>query len=130
MGNYARWWKPIKSFDGYYICENGRVGSIALTRKLALGYELSFEYLNKNKKGAVCRKRVSLYKNGKIYKVLVARLVAEAFIPNPENKPIVHHIDGNALNDDVTNLMWVTEEEHKELHRIMREMRKNNKRGA
>ena len=42
-------------------------------------------------------------------------LVAEAFIPNFENKPFVHHIDGNPLNNDVTNLMWVTKQEHDEL---------------
>lgn len=46
----------------------------------------------------------------------VHRLVAEAFIPNPENKIVVHHIDGNPLNNQVDNLMWVTLDEHKEIH--------------
>lgn len=40
------------------------------------------------------------------------RLLAEHFIPNPENKPIVHHIDGNPLNNKLDNLMWVTQEEN------------------
>lgn len=44
------------------------------------------------------------------------QLVALAFIPNPENKPEVHHIDGNPANNAVDNLMWVTRKEHSALH--------------
>lgn len=43
------------------------------------------------------------------------RLLAEYFIPNPENKEVVHHIDGNPLNNHLNNLMWLTQQENCQL---------------
>ena len=60
---------------------------------------------------------VSLKINGKKKNFQVHRLVAIAFIPNPDKKPIVHHIDKNPVNNDLENLMWVTETEHKIFHK-------------
>lgn len=56
--------------------------------------------------------RAGLHINGMIVKKYIHVLVAKAFIPNPENKPFVHHIDGDSLNNDFHNLMWVTHEDH------------------
>lgn len=59
---------------------------------------------------------VTLCENGKQMKYLVHRLVADAFIPNPDNLPICHHIDHNPMNNRVDNLMWMSKEDHDKLH--------------
>ena len=51
------------------------------------------------------------------HKTPVHRLVAKQYIPNPENKPEVHHIDYNRTNNHWTNLMWVTRKEHMQFHK-------------
>lgn len=55
----------------------------------------------------------------------VARLVAETFIDNPQNKPIVHHKDHNINNNDVSNLEWVTHQENMEYAGIFGKMNRS-----
>lgn len=96
-------WRDIKGFDGeYQVSTKGRVKSFHYHKIFILKQRL-------NKKGYYS---VALYKNGKSRHYRVNRLVAEAFIPNPENKPLVHHRDDNPSNNCVENLEWVTEEEN------------------
>ena len=72
-------------------------------------------YLDSNKD-----KGLKLYKTGKGYYQIkhnqdlfyVHRIVAGAFIPNPMSKPFINHIDGNKLNNDISNLEWVTASEN------------------
>lgn len=55
---------------------------------------------------------VNLYKNGKSKQFKIHRLVAIHYIPNPENKPFVDHIDGDKTNNSIENLRWATNMEN------------------
>ena len=96
---------PIEGYEGLYeISDSGVVYSIRSKKELK-------QWMLKGKKGRVdyC---VSLCKNGKKKNMLVARLVATAFIPNPNNHPQVNHIDGNSLNNSKGNLEWVSNKDN------------------
>ena len=59
--------------------------------------------------------QVKLFKDGVRKYYIVHRLVAKTFVPNPDNKPEVNHIDGNKQNNHASNLEWVTSREN-QLH--------------
>mgnify|MGYP002541713982 CR=1 FL=1 len=67
-------------------------------------------------------KRVTLYKENKSKTKLVHRLVAEAFLPNPNNLMIVNHKDENKLNNVVTNLEWCTQSYNTTYHYLVADM--------
>ena len=99
-------WKPIKDYEGLYEISNlGRVKSLNYKKtgkeKILKNVENNYGYL-----------MVGLTKNGKQKLFLVHRLVAEAFIPNPENKPCIDHINTIRTKNYVWNLRWVTHEEN------------------
>lgn len=100
-------WKNIKETNGIYQVSNeGRVKRVGKYRNQFIEWES--EHILKpaiHDRGYLF---VQLSINNKIYRRYVHRLVAEAFIPNLENKPTVNHIDGNKLNNDVSNLEWAT----------------------
>ena len=94
-------WKNIDGFNGKY-----QVSSWGNIRNAESGKVLKpFE----NSKGYL---KIALYKNGKNYKKRINRLVAMAFIENPDELPQVNHKDGNKKNNSISNLEWVTNEEN------------------
>lgn len=94
-------WRTIPEFSDYEISSIGRVRSHKAKREIILKERISHD-------GYVW---YSLCRNGKGHTKRANRLVAEAFIPNPENKLTVNHKDGNKLNNNVENLEWATREE-------------------
>lgn len=98
-------WKTIDEYPNYQVSNMGNVKSLNYKRtgneKILKQYNHTFGY-----------KIVSLSQNGKIKKVCVHRLVAMAFIPNPENKPEIDHINTDPIDNRVCNLRWVTSKEN------------------
>lgn len=98
--------KPIKGYEGLYevsnlgnvksVCKNGKGIGIGKSRKeVILKPIMNKGYL-----------RVNLSKNGVIKHFSIHRLVAEAFLPNPNNYPEVNHKDENKTNNTIDNLEW------------------------
>lgn len=103
-------WKDIPGYEGMYqVSSFGRVKSVRKFRKGKHGCNIALEEkiirpFVKNKKYNYLR--VSITKDGKATKYSVHRLVAMAFIPNPNNLPQVNHKDENKENNRVDNLEW------------------------
>lgn len=104
-------WKDIEGYEGLYAISNlGRIKSY----ERWCGFYLKSESIRNSfykSNGYEC---IDLYnRNHKKQKYYVHRLVAKAFIGNPENKPEVNHKDCNPQNNKVDNLEWVTSVENK-----------------
>lgn len=90
-------WKPVVGYEGLYEVSNyGNVYSMR-TKKILKPAKDNLGYL-----------QVSLHKNGHGKNWRVHRLVAIAFIPNPENKETVNHIDEDKTNNHIYNLEWMS----------------------
>lgn len=92
-------WKQISSNSNYMVSNTGRIRRCNVDR----------DHSVRDKKGYLV---TDLYEGGQRVTARVHRIVAEEFIPNPENKPCINHIDGNKHNNHVSNLEWVTKKEN------------------
>lgn len=102
----AEIWKDVNGYEGLYQVSN-------------LGRVKSLENRSNHKKEMIMRfakikgyNKVTLSKNSESKSYPVHRLVATAFIENPDNKPHVNHIDGDKTNNNADNLEWVTDSEN------------------
>ena len=109
-------WRDIIGYEGrYQVSDLGNVKSLFRHKKILKPAKDKDGYL-----------KVVLYKDGERKNFFVHRLVAETFIPNPENKPEVNHDDGNKENCCVSNLYWATKSENMQhafkngLHKIIK----------
>lgn len=101
-------WKDIVGYEGLYQISNlGRIKSLSRFCKYSSGKTRKVnERIMKFDISKLGYFRVHLSKNGIDKKILVHRLVAQAFIPNPKNYPIINHKDENPSNNKVNNLEW------------------------
>lgn len=95
-------WKKIPNYENYSVSDSGlirndKTGKVKATKSDSKGRDYQ---------------HVDLYSGGKGRSMRVHRLVAQAYIPNPENKPEVNHKDGNPRNNNVSNLEWATKSEN------------------
>ena len=108
MNSMIEEWKDIEGFEGFYKISN--LGNV-----MSMGGWCGTSKRNQMIRSTSITKdgyvKVRLMRNGKDRTSRIHRLVAEAFIPNPENKKTVNHIDGVKTNNNVVNLEWANRSE-------------------
>lgn len=101
-------WRSIKNYEGWYeVSSYGRVRSVDRMETLSDGRKrLRKGSMLKTEKNINGYLRIQLWKSSEVKKVSIHRLVAQAFIPNPNNLPQVNHKDEDKTNNHVENLEW------------------------
>lgn len=123
MSNDFEEWRPIPGYENLYEVSNeGRVRSLRIGTRIKV-----------KENRIMCQKydtngylRVNLHKDGSQRSELVSRMVAKAFVPNPNGFPEVGHNDDNKMNNTPENLYWTTQQEnlvHNNLHLKKRDKR-------
>lgn len=108
-------WKKIEGFPNYSICYEGQVRNDRRGRILKHIQRAGYASVNLSNKG-------------KVSKVNVHRIVAEVFIPNPDNLPLVNHKDEDRMNPHGDNLEWCTYKENMQYSNpILHKLKRNGK---
>lgn len=103
-------WKDIPGFEGrYQVSSFGRIKSLPRKVKSGRTYRYVKEHILSCRYDCRGYARVCIRIHPKKYWFSVHRLVAEIFIPNPNNYPVVNHIDNNPRNNCANNLEWCTQ---------------------
>ena len=120
-------WKPVKEYENLYMISNlGKVRSLDRITRNGRGDFIKKGKILTNINNNMGYEYVRLKDKNESKKFYIHRLVAQAFIPNPNNKKEVNHIDCNPLNNRVDNLEWVS---HKENMAYMSKLGRSNKTG-
>ncbi len=115
--------REIKGYEGIYeACSDGTIWTCegkttynnlnGKIRKRVWKRRKLKPQIQKRKRSSHSDKRVKLWKDGRMTTHLVSRLIATAFVPNPEEKEFVNHKNGNPLDNSVENLEWTTRQEN------------------
>lgn len=100
-------WRPVVGYENEY-----EVSNLGNVRRVLKGRPAQPRKLVKGRRGYY---ELILCKKNKVKLCRVHRLVSEAFLPNPDNLPMVNHKDGDKTNNSVSNLEWTTAK-HNQLH--------------
>jgi hypothetical protein len=104
-------WLPISGYENRYLVSDfGRVASIAFY-DINYGWKSKWQIINPRLHDNRCHV-VNLWRDNKFKTFRVHRLVATAFLDNPDSKKTINHIDGDPQNNQLQNLEWATQSEN------------------